>query len=43
MVAAALCLVGSLAWLFVDPERTLGRTSVNASDLEAVAVKGDGK
>ena len=30
MVAAALCLVGSLAWLFVDPERTLGRTSVNA-------------
>jgi len=30
MVAAALCVVGSLAWLFVDPERALGRTSVNA-------------
>jgi MFS transporter, ACS family, glucarate transporter len=30
MVAAALCLVGSLAWLFADPERALGRTSVNA-------------
>ena len=30
MVAAALCLVGSLAWLFVDPERALGRASVNA-------------
>ena len=30
MVAAALCLIGSVAWLFVDPERALGRTSVNA-------------
>ena len=28
MVAAALCLAGSLVWLLVDPERTLGRTSV---------------
>lgn len=38
MVAAALCLVGSLAWLFVDPERTLARKSVNTSDFETAPV-----
>lgn len=27
MVAAALCLVGAVAWLFVDPERALGKTA----------------
>jgi ACS family glucarate transporter-like MFS transporter len=30
MVAAAFCLVGSLAWLFVDPERALVRTPEKA-------------
>ncbi len=30
MVAAALCLVGALAWLFVDPERALATQSGKA-------------
>jgi hypothetical protein len=30
MVAAALCLVGALAWVFVDPERALAKTSEQA-------------
>jgi hypothetical protein len=30
MVAAALCLVGALAWLFVDPERALEKSSLRA-------------
>jgi ACS family glucarate transporter-like MFS transporter len=37
MVAATLCLVGSLAWLFVDPERALGRTSRIGEDLATAA------
>ncbi|MEO8594311.1 MAG: MFS transporter [Candidatus Solibacter sp.] len=38
MVAAALCLVGSLAWLFVDPERTLAEKPLNTSDFETAPV-----
>jgi MFS transporter, ACS family, glucarate transporter len=30
IVASSLCLVGALAWLFVDPERTLGTSPVDA-------------
>jgi ACS family glucarate transporter-like MFS transporter len=37
MVAATLCLVGSLAWLFVDPERALGKTSRIGEDLATAA------
>ena len=29
MVAATLCLVGAVAWLFVDPERALGKSSLS--------------
>jgi ACS family glucarate transporter-like MFS transporter len=29
LVAAALCVVGSLAWLLVDPQRVLSRKTLN--------------
>jgi dipeptide/tripeptide permease len=36
LVAAALCVVGAIAWLFVDPSASLTNPGINHSETRAV-------